>query len=105
MGAEVALLSNILHDWDIHDAREIVRKCSQGLPEGGRIVVHDVFLKDDLSGPLAPALYSAHLYLVTEGRLYSALEVQSWLEEFGFQLVEKIPTRVHCSALVGLKVR
>ncbi|MFM8359754.1 MAG: methyltransferase [Verrucomicrobiota bacterium] len=102
-GADVLLLSNVLHDWDEAEARAIVRRCAAALPAGGRLLVHDVLLDDDGGGPLAAAMYSAHLFMVTEGRLYRGAEYRGWLETEGVAVTERIPTLVHASVLVGVK--
>jgi len=76
--ADSILLCNILHDWDVADCRRLVRRCLKALPRGGRLVIHDTFLDDDLGGPLHAALHSSSLFLVTEGRLYSRAEILAW---------------------------
>ncbi|MSU36107.1 MAG: methyltransferase domain-containing protein [Pedosphaera sp.] len=101
--ADVFLLSNILHDWDVQDCQQLIRRCAEALPSGGRLIIHDVFLNDDLSGPLHAAMYSAHLFSVTEGRLYSAAECTQWLTEAGLRVVQRTETFVHASALVAAK--
>jgi len=102
-GADVVLLSNILHDWDLPECRKIVRRCADALAPGGRLLVHDAFLDDDLGGPLPVALYSAALFSVTEGRAYSAAEYSAWLVEAGLQPIQRIPTLAHCGVLVSVK--
>lgn len=102
-GADVVLLSNVLHDWAERECEVILRRCAEGLPAGGRLLVHDVFLDDDLGGPLPVALYSAALFSVTEGRAYSAGEYRSMLDRAGFDVVGLVPTRVHCGALVAVR--
>jgi predicted O-methyltransferase YrrM len=77
--ADTILLSNILHDWDVPECRQLIGRCSAALPVGGQLLIHDVFLNDSLDGPLAVALYSAALFCVTEGRAYSAAEYRGWL--------------------------
>ena len=101
--ADVVLLSNILHDWDVPDCQRLIRRCADALPSGGRLIIHDVFLDDDLSGPLHAAMYSAHLFSVTEGRLYSVAECNQWLTEAGLHGLERTDTLVHGSALVAVK--
>lgn len=102
-GCDVMLLSNILHDWDVPQCRELLKKCVAALPAGGRVLIHDVFLNDDLSGPLAQSLYSAALFTLTEGRAYSAAEYRSWLSETGLKPSAIVPTAVHCGVLTGTK--
>ena len=102
-GADVVLLSNILHDWDEPECLRLLRRCAEGLPPGGRLLIHDVFLDDDLGGPLPIALYSAALFSVTEGRAYSMAEYRRMLEASGFGVTQWVPTRVHCGVLVAVR--
>lgn len=101
--ADVILLSNILHDWDVAQGQELVARCASALAPGGRLLIHDVFLNDALDGPLPIALYSAALFSLTEGRAYSAAEYRSWLINAGCQPQPIVPTRVHCGVLAGIK--
>jgi predicted nicotinamide N-methyase len=101
---DVILLSNILHDWDVPECRALLKRCADAMPVDGRLLIHDVFLDDDLGGPLPIALYSAALFSLTEGRAYSAAEYRGWLHEAGLTLADKvIPTLVHCGVLEGSK--
>ena len=102
-GADVVLLSNVLHDWDVPECRQLVTRCGQSLPPGGRLLIHDVFLNDALDGPLPIALYSASLFALTEGRAYSAAEYRSWLTDAGLTPGEVVPTLVHCGVLPAIK--
>ena len=75
-GADVVLLSNVLHDWDVPRMPGTGRPAAPArCPPGGRLLIHDVFLNDALDGPLPIALYSAALFRLTEGRAYSAARI------------------------------
>jgi predicted O-methyltransferase YrrM len=100
---DVMFLSNILHDWDVPECRTILKRCFDALPMGGRVVIHDVFLDDDLGGPLNLALYSAALFSLTEGRAYSEKEYRDWLETTGFRHGELKRTAVNCGVIEGTK--
>lgn len=103
-GADIILLSNILHDWDLPECHRIVGRCAAALPPGGRLLIHDVFLNDSLDGPLPIALYSASLFSLTEGRAYSAAEFRQMLSAARLAPATTIvPTLVHCGVLEGLK--
>lgn len=102
---DVILLSNILHDWDVPECQQLIERCVAALAPGGRILIHDVFLNDELDGPLPIALYSAALFSLTEGRAYSAQEYQSWLHDAGLSTETVIPTGIHCGVLTGTKTR
>jgi SAM-dependent methyltransferase len=101
--ADVILLSNVLHDWDVPECQKLVRRCADALPGGGRLLVHDVFLNDALDGPLPVALYSAALFCATEGRAYSAAEYRSWLRTANLTPGDITPTLVHCGVLTAVK--
>jgi hypothetical protein len=101
---DVVLLSNILHDWDVSECRALLKRCADAMPNNGRLLIHDVFLDDDLGGPSPVALYSAALFSLTEGRAYSAAEYRGWLREAGLTPTDKlIPTLVHCGVVEGSK--
>lgn len=101
--ADVVLLSNILHDWDVADCRTLIGRAAGSLSRGGQLLIHDVFLNDALDGPLPIALYSAALFCLTEGRAYSAAEYRGWLIEAGLQPGPITPTLIHCGVLDGRK--
>ena len=100
--ADVVLLSNVLHDWDVPECRRLIERCAAGLSSGGRLLIHDVFLHDALDGPLPVALYSAALFCLTEGRAYSAAEYRSWLAEAGLTPGPVVPTLIHCGVLPAI---
>lgn len=97
--ADAVLLSNVLHDWDVPECETLIGRCAAALRRGGRLLIHDVFLDDDLGGPLGIALYSAALFSVTEGRAYSASEYGGWLRAAGLNPEPIAPTRIHCGVL------
>ena len=102
-GVDTILLSNILHDWDVPECQKLVSRLAQSLPGGGRLLIHDALLNDELDGPLPVALYSAALFSLTEGRAYSGAEYVGWMEESKLQTEAPIPTLIHCSVIVGTK--
>lgn len=101
--ADVVLLSNILHDWDVADCQALVHRAAKALRPGGRLLIHDVLLNDALDGPLPIALYSAALFTLTEGRAYSAAEYRGWMQEAGLTYRETLPTLIHCSVMAAVK--
>jgi hypothetical protein len=103
--ADVILLSNVLHDWDVPQCRELIRRSATALLKGGPLLIHDVFLDDGLDGPLPIALYSAALFCLTEGRAYSAAEYRSWLLEAGLVPGAVATTSIHCGVLPATAAR
>ena len=95
------LFSNVLHDWSEADCRRLLAKSVAALPDGGRLLIHDMLLDDDKSGPLWAAEYSVLLTTVTQGRLYSAAEIGGWLAELGLRIVARAPTALSRSVLIA----
>jgi ubiquinone/menaquinone biosynthesis C-methylase UbiE/DNA-binding transcriptional ArsR family regulator len=100
---DAILLSNILHDWDIPECKQLINRCAKVLPAGGELMIHDVFLNDDHDGPLEIALYSTALFTLTEGRAYSEAEYRSWLVDASLEPSPKVDTLVHCGVVAGRK--
>jgi len=82
--ADIILLSNVLHDWDVPEANEIISRAAGTLAPGGLLVIHDAFISDDKSGPAETAEYSALLMNITQGKCYSAAEYAAILRGHGF---------------------
>lgn len=101
--ADAILLSNVLHDWDVPECHEIVRRCVAALEPGGVLLIHDVFLNDAWDGPLPIALYSAALFTLTEGRAYAVREYREWLEQAGLTVAGPVETAIHCGVLTGAR--
>lgn len=102
---DAILLSNVLHDWDVPECQGLISRCASTLRRGKKLLIHDVFLNDEMDGPLPIALYSAALFTLTEGRAYAAAEYRKWMEEAGFEPEGSVPTLIHCGVLTGVKRR
>ncbi|MGH7431249.1 MAG: methyltransferase, partial [Candidatus Methylomirabilales bacterium] len=83
-GADVVLLSMILHDWTPEKNRVILKKCFDALPSGGAMIVSELMMNDEKTGPVPAALMSLNMLIETEGRNYTWAEYTRWLEEVGF---------------------
>jgi predicted O-methyltransferase YrrM len=102
-GHDCHLFSNVFHDWDEAECRTLVAKSVAALSGGGRILIHDMLLDDDKSGPPWAAEYSVLLATITQGRLYSAVEIGGWLAEHGFEIVARAPTALGRSVLTAAR--
>jgi predicted O-methyltransferase YrrM len=83
-GFDLHLVSNVLHDWDEPIVKQLLAKSFSALAPRGMLIVHDAYLNETKSGPLAVAKYSALLMHSTEGKCYSLGEMRSYLAEAGF---------------------
>jgi hypothetical protein len=90
-GHDVVLLSMIMHDWTPEQDLAILRKCFAALPSGGRIVISELLVNDEKTGPPAAALMSLNMLVETVGRNYTAAEYEQWLETTGFIDIQTVP--------------
>ena len=81
----------ILHDWPPVKNFTILRKCFDALEPGGSIIISELMMDDDKTGPLSAAMMSLCMLIDTEGRNYTWSEYTIWLEEVGFTEVQRIP--------------
>jgi acetylserotonin N-methyltransferase len=91
----------VLHDWDEADVRRLLARSAEALPVGGRLIVHEAFLNQNKTGPLAMAEYSVLLMHVTKGRCYSTRELGGWLRQLGFRIEALVPTAAGRQALIA----
>lgn len=89
-GHDVHLLSMILHDWDEAKNRALLSRSFGALPSGGAVVISELLVNDEKTGPAPAALMSLNMLIETEGRNYTPAEYSAWLEEAGFRQVETV---------------
>jgi len=83
---DLLLFSNVLHDWDWPQMRQLVKLATQALcPKTGLMIIHDAFVNDAKDGPLPVAEYSSLLMNITQGKCYSAAEYASCLADLGWE--------------------
>ena len=87
---DVHLLSMIMHDWDEAKNRALLRRSFKALPSGGAVVISELLVNDEKTGPAPAALMSLNMLIETEGRNYTPAEYSAWLEEAGFRHIETI---------------
>ena len=89
-GHDAILLSMILHDWAEDRCRAILRKCWASLPSGGQVIIAELLVDDERTGPPAAALMSLNMLVETEGRNYTPAEYGAWLGDLGFQEIRTV---------------
>jgi predicted nicotinamide N-methyase len=87
---DVHLLSMILHDWDEAKDRALLRRSFEALPSGGAVVISELLVNDEKTGPAPAALMSLNMLIETEGRNYTPAEYSAWLEDAGFRRIETV---------------
>lgn len=105
--ADCLMFAHFLTIWSPEKDRQLLRKCFDALPSGGKVIVFNMMQRDDETGPLSAAVGSPYfLTLATgEGMLYTWREYEWWMKEAGFDRVRRhVLPRDH-GAIIGAKVR
>jgi hypothetical protein len=89
-GHDVHLFSMILHDWDEEKNRALLARSFAALPRGGAVVISELLVNDEKTGPAPAALMSLNMLIETEGRNYTPAEYSAWLMDAGFRDIETI---------------
>lgn len=87
-GHDAHFFSNIFHDWSEKTNSLLAEKCFAALPSGGRIMLHEILMDDEGTGPLIAAAFSMLMLLGTRGKQYTFAELRVILESAGFVDVE-----------------
>jgi hypothetical protein len=86
-GADVALLSNIIHNWPPDKDKIILSRIYDALEPGGTLIVKEAFFEDDWTG-LMEAVFQA-FFMAKDGWQPSFGEVEEMMKEVGFVDVER----------------
>ena len=87
----MALLSLIMHSFTPGQDRQILATTFDCLATGGLVLISELLVNDDKTGPPPAALMSLTMLVEDEGRNYTAAEYEQWLTETGFQNTRRIP--------------
>jgi hypothetical protein len=90
-GHDLHLFSMIMHDWNDEHDRQLLRKSFESLDSGGTVLICELLVDDDKTGPAPAALMSLNMLIECEGRNYTAAEYTGWLTDVGFVDPQVIP--------------
>jgi len=83
-GYEAHFFANVFHDWSTETNTLLAKKSFEALPSGGRILLSEILMDDDGTGPWQAASFSLLMLLGTQGKQYSLAEYQDILGGAGF---------------------
>jgi acetylserotonin N-methyltransferase len=102
-GYDGVLFSNVFHDWNDEANLILARRAHEALPSGGRVLLHEMLLAEDGSGPITTASFSMLMLFGTQGRQYSFSELRQILANAGFFQIDARQTYGYYSMVKGLK--
>lgn len=87
--ADIVLFANIIHDWDDETNLSLLQKAFDALRPGGRVVVSELLLADDIRSS-SPSSTSMNVVMLqwTKGRQYRPKELKSMMKQVGFSTTD-----------------
>jgi acetylserotonin N-methyltransferase len=101
--ADLYGLGRILHDWSEEKIRVLLRKIYEALPPGGGLLIAEILLNDEKTGPINAHMQSLNMLVCTEGRERSLKEYADLLQPVGFQAPSGRHTGTPLDAILTLK--
>jgi hypothetical protein len=84
--SDVIVMGHILHDWNLDEKRQLLRKVHDALPENGALIVFEALIDDERRANTFGLLMSLNMLIETPGGFdYTGADCQSWLREVGFR--------------------
>lgn len=102
--ADVLLMVQILHDWDLEKKQLLLAKAHAALPAGGALVVVDAMIDDERRRNAFALLMSLNMLIETSGGFdYSPADCSSWLKRAGFRDVRRKALAGPYSMVIGTR--
>lgn len=84
--AEVLMMGHILHDWDLDQKQQLIRKAYDALPRGGALIVYDSMIDDGRRENAFGLLMSLNMLVETPGGFdYTGADCIGWMKDAGFR--------------------
>lgn len=88
-GADTFIFCHMFTIWSDETIVQILKKCYDALPEGGRVIVFNMMSNDNENGPMSCALGSPYFLTIAtgEGKLHTYSEYKNWFQKAGFSKI------------------
>ncbi len=102
--ADVYVMGQILHDWNLEQRQFLLKKAYDALPEGGTLIVYDAMIDDERRHNTYGLMLSLNMLIDTEGGSeYTVADATQWLRAAGFAKVEARHLIGGCTAVYATK--
>lgn len=102
--AEVIVMGNILHDWNLEKKQHLIRSAYASLPKGGALVAVENVIDDDRRLNAFGLLMSLNMLIeLGDGFDYTGADFASWAKAAGFEKVVVAPLAGPTSAAIAYK--
>lgn len=90
-GGDLYILSQILHDWDDDQCRQILSNCRRAIAADGKLLIIERLLPERVTGPTVAVQFDLNMLVLNNGRERTAQEYSALLKTTGFQLTRTVP--------------
>lgn len=102
--ADVVVMGNILHDWNLEKKKILIRKAFAALPEGGAFIAIENLIDDARRENAFGLLMSLNMLIeLGDAFDYTGADFRTWCREAGFERFEFIALNGPASAAVAYK--
>ncbi|XP_069615850.1 acetylserotonin O-methyltransferase-like [Ranitomeya imitator] len=102
--ADLFIMARIINDWTEEKCLALLRKMYQSCRPGGGVLLVEVLLNEDKSGPVSSQLFSLNMLVQTEGRERTPSEYTKLLTDSGFRDIKVKATGKLYDAILGRKL-
>lgn len=102
-GQGIVFLSNILHDWPPSVGMSLIQKAFNATAPGGKIMLQEMILDEDKTGPLIPVLFSLLMFINHTAQQFTRSELFAMLETVGFVNPSVTESGAYYSIVVATK--
>jgi SAM-dependent methyltransferase len=102
--SDVIVMGHILHDWNLEQKKDLIRKVYAALNPGGAFLIYEAIIDDDRRKNAFGLMMSLNMLVETPGGFdYTGADCQSWLREAGFRDTRVEPLAGPDSMVIGIK--
>lgn len=102
-GFDLISLVRVLHDHDDAVVQQLLGRCAQALPPGGRLLIAEPLAATPGAKAMGDAYFGLYLFAMGQGRPRTFKEYQGFLQQAGFYRVRRVKTSIPmlCSLLIA----
>lgn len=101
-GYDIVLIVNVVHLFSPEHNLELLRRIHESVSNDSRLLLVDFWTDPTHTQPTFAALLAGEFQMFTgEGDVYSEEEVRAWLQQTGWQAVERKPLEGPSSLIVA----
>ncbi|XP_054830142.1 acetylserotonin O-methyltransferase-like isoform X2 [Eublepharis macularius] len=101
--ADLYILARILLDWDDESCMELLTKVHKACKPGGGVLISEIVLNEDRSGPIEAHFASMLLLFYFEGKIRTPSELSRLLSATGFKEIQMKKTQSQYNVILARK--